>query len=797
MNGATLRAGAAGFLALTISACGNYSLPVETPPIAGTGEAFAVKSCDELFSQRVQPRMEFCRNCHVPGGVADVEDGRLFMLSADPSKDFANLRAAWENLGRNDSGSSRILKMPSGTDTRSHSGGTPWPAGSDAYREMEAQLLGFLNPQACVLSGLGNTPPELPLLGSQRGGHLWFDFCEGKVDSATLPPDPRSLVQPGVNQDKAVYFNTWWKDCHVNPELVHERPHPKTCGELRESTARGAVLMEGNGAIGAGYSFAGNEPNGYLATPASDYNRLWQAWGMSARPDNFDELVAERYGVGFSLERNPYPLPGEDPNQTDGGSGRLPTGFTQTRNHDGSWSGLVTTNCQGCHSTIVGTPADAPGLGFLYGAGGNLYEPGVAARDFGFLGSPAVLVDRLGLAGRTRGTNNAQFANIVAAAGIQNADQARDVLTNGTTGSGDTPAWWNVGHRPLKFSDGYAAADAVRVDMALFTPLLDKKPVPSSPDQTNAWVSAHAQDADHWIMSLKSPAWPLPVETALAEQGAILFHSKDLWSANLNNPVPKPEGGNGSCASCHGAYSPRYVNDPAYLETPALEGVAAHISPKNIIGTDPVRVDAFNEGTQEGLSNTYVGYPETAGTDQDCGLQNRAALRGARQPGYLAPPLYGVWATSPYFHNGSVPNVWEVLKAADRQPIWRRVSKPARADQQGIVIMGYDTDLRRAYDTQKLGWNYEALACGTGTLPYLECDPADPQADPLLPLSLLYRNLLLGWNLSGPPILTQQQIEDRKIYNTHMFSQGNQGHAFTQVLTDPERKALIEYLKTL
>ena len=45
--------------------------------------------------------------------------------------------------------------------------------------------------------------------------------------------------------------------------------------------------------------------------------------------------------------------------------------------------------------------------------------------------------------------------------------------------------------------------------------------------------------------------------------------------------------------------------------------------------------------------------------------------------------------------------------------------------------------------------------------------------------------------------LSDQQIENRKVYNTHLYSQGNQGHAFTAVLTDAERRALIEYLKTL
>ena len=45
--------------------------------------------------------------------------------------------------------------------------------------------------------------------------------------------------------------------------------------------------------------------------------------------------------------------------------------------------------------------------------------------------------------------------------------------------------------------------------------------------------------------------------------------------------------------------------------------------------------------------------------------------------------------------------------------------------------------------------------------------------------------------------VTTQQKEDRKIYNTHMYGQGNEWHELSAVLTDIERYALIEYLKTL
>ncbi|HEY5761009.1 MAG TPA: hypothetical protein VIU34_34535 [Steroidobacter sp.] len=64
-------------------------------------------------------------------------------------------------------------------------------------------------------------------------------------------------------------------------------------------------------------------------------------------------------------------------------------------------------------------------------------------------------------------------------------------------------------------------------------------------------------------------------------------------------------------------------------------------------------------------------------------------------------------------------------------------------------------------------------------------------------LTDLYGNVILAWNVLFPPTLTNTDIENRKIFNSHMFGQGNGGHTFNSVLTDNERKALIEYLKTL
>ncbi len=119
--------------------------------------------------------------------------------------------------------------------------------------------------------------------------------------------------------------------------------------------------------------------------------------------------------------------------------------------------------------------------------------------------------------------------------------------------------------------------------------------------------------------------------------------------------------------------------------------------------------------------------------------------------------------------------------------------------------MGYDTDMSVAYDSTKLGWKYETVPCAGRNLldpaivPYVTCDPNNPYSDPLIQqiLNPLFKNVIATWNILFPPELSNSEMEDRKIYNTHLYSQGNQGHEFTAVLTDAERLAIIEYLKTL
>jgi endo-cleaving rubber dioxygenase len=163
----------------------------------------------------------------------------------------------------------------------------------------------------------------------------------------------------------------------------------------------------------------------------------------------------------------------------------------------------------------------------------------------------------------------------------------------------------------------------------------------------------------------------------------------------------------------------------------------------------------------------------------------------------VTPPLHGVWASAPYFHNGSVPNVWAVLDPDDRPKAWRRqrTTTPVHFNAFETRIDGPSG----GYDWDKLGWKYDAMDCGDGGqgIPYYTCQPAQD-----VPPEIQWgADLLLGGLLWPtwvvPPPVGDQGLEDRMVFNTSMYSKKNRGHEWTRGLTDTERRALVEYLKTL
>jgi hypothetical protein len=130
-----------------------------------------------------------------------------------------------------------------------------------------------------------------------------------------------------------------------------------------------------------------------------------------------------------------------------------------------------------------------------------------------------------------------------------------------------------------------------------------------------------------------------------------------------------------------------------------------------------------------------------------------------------------------------------------RRAVWKRQYTAAN----GLgTNAGYDASLA-SYDFQKLGWKYTAMTCSNGWW----MDPFLPCSDEMATIDVLFANLankaaeFNSLAYQSPPPITSKQIRSRMIYNSHLYGNGNQGHEFTQSLTDSERWAIIEYLKTL
>jgi len=107
--------------------------------------------------------------------------------------------------------------------------------------------------------------------------------------------------------------------------------------------------------------------------------------------------------------------------------------------------------------------------------------------------------------------------------------------------------------------------------------------------------------------------------------------------------------------------------------------------------------------------------------------------------GYVAPPLDGIWASAPYLHNGSVPTLWHLLHPSERPKVWRRTPE--------------------GYDEERVGLEVEEL--------------------------------------DAVPEGVDDPHERRSYFDTSRYSKSAAGHDYPARLTEEQRRALLEFLKTL
>ncbi len=248
---------------------------------------------------------------------------------------------------------------------------------------------------------------------------------------------------------------------------------------------------------------------------------------------------------------------------------------------------------------------------------------------------------------------------------------------------------------------------------------------------------------------LKSPPWPQEIfgsiDQAKAQKGAPLY--KQLCQHCHLPPLDSPE-----------------IRDTKYWE-PGLQSRAflkLNVIPLEEIGTDPREATDWANRTAVtgvlglGTVSASEGLRAVTGKIRDMnydalGLsaEQREEWSGFRGDGVVAPlayrarPLGGLWATPPFLHNGSVPNLYQMLLPAERR------------DKTFYVGS-------REFDPKNVGYSTAKI---DGAFEFRTDQPNDPHP---------------GNSNAG-----------------HEFSNKKGNGVIGRELTDEERWAIIEYLKTL
>ena len=375
---------------------------------------------------------------------------------------------------------------------------------------------------------------------------------------------------------------------------------------------------------------------------------------------------------------------------------------------------VVTTNCLMCHAAKLGDS-------LIVGLGNpNL---NFAAEGGGVFGLPGVALDLLALTltDAERG-ELARFSRVKEAAsdwarpdtvGVNPADVMFGVLASHRDPETlewhaeldpqarldvdlmytDVPAWWNLHRRDRMFYSGFGRGDHARIMMSAALICLENT-------EEAAAIDAYFPDIRAFIASLRAPSYETVAKRAIdrtrAGRGREVFLAK--------------------CTHCHG--DAEQGIDP-------LPAVSA-----DEVGTDPAyAISSSKAGTGA------IGYYFDFFNRSWYGTHGAASeLVREEQPVYSSPPLDGVWATAPYFHNGSVPTLDGVLDPALRPAVYRRSTTP------------------EDYDFERLGWPYEEVAAKGG---------------------------------------------DVSVFDATRDTYRNTGHTFAAALTAEQRRDLLEYLKTL
>jgi hypothetical protein len=273
------------------------------------------------------------------------------------------------------------------------------------------------------------------------------------------------------------------------------------------------------------------------------------------------------------------------------------------------------------------------------------------------------------------------------------------------------------------------------------------------------------------IAALRPPPWPFPVDSNLADKGRVLF-AEHCGSCHEEKRLP--EGTWLTPVAAVGTDSKMFDNSLRKSQTGLLKGALSLNPPgsklgdeaftNNVLATSVVGAlagDAFpqlprlpnlnggvwlaikkdlailfsdTEKAPNLLSLLEPSVRENVRSHVESRLANMFVPPNPDAPAaYESRVLHGIWATAPYLHNGSVPNLWELLLPPERRSASFMVgSRKFDAEKVGYV-------------TTESPYKDGTLVVGTGAAP----------------------------------------------------GNSNAGHDYGKDLDDDQRKALLEYLKQL
>ncbi|MCG8316151.1 MAG: DUF11 domain-containing protein [Pseudomonadales bacterium] len=146
---------------------------------------------ENFFNTNINPQMQLCGTCHIPGGLADIEDGNGFILYSDRSH-YESFNDAWAVLGEGVS-DNPLLTMNS-DPALNHTGFQNWPTTSAIYSNVEKLLGCWDEPTLCTISPTSDNA-DLSVLMSGNNGENNDGVIRYTITVANSGPDTADAIE--------------------------------------------------------------------------------------------------------------------------------------------------------------------------------------------------------------------------------------------------------------------------------------------------------------------------------------------------------------------------------------------------------------------------------------------------------------------------------------------------------------------------------------------------------------------------------------------------------------------------